>query len=103
MRGDALTAARLRGLRLARGCGHRGATHRSRAQRAVAFAPVRSLARHAPRSRTLLRAPVSRIALVKPDKARGVENMLISMAQRGQISEPVRRKDALRAARRVRS
>jgi hypothetical protein len=32
---------------------------------------------------------VSRIALVKPDKARGVENMVISMAQRGQISEPV--------------
>jgi hypothetical protein len=34
---------------------------------------------------------VSRIALVKPEKARGVENMVIAMAQRGQITEPVRR------------
>jgi hypothetical protein len=33
---------------------------------------------------------VSRIALVKPEKARGVENMVIAMAQRGQITEPVR-------------
>jgi DNA-binding TFAR19-related protein (PDSD5 family) len=40
---------------------------------------------------------VSRIALVKPDKARGVENMVLSMAQRGQITEPVRR-----SARRLR-
>jgi programmed cell death protein 5 len=32
---------------------------------------------------------VSRIALVKPEKARGVENMVLSMAQRGQLTEPV--------------
>jgi programmed cell death protein 5 len=32
---------------------------------------------------------VARIALVKPDKARGVENLAIQMAQRGQITENV--------------
>jgi len=32
---------------------------------------------------------VSRIALVKPEKARGVENMLLALAQRGQLGEPV--------------
>mmetsp|Transcript_41175 Transcript_41175/g.74065 ORF Transcript_41175/g.74065 Transcript_41175/m.74065 type:complete len:132 (-) Transcript_41175:162-557(-) len=31
------------------------------------------------------RERLSRISLVKPDKARGVENMLIQMAQRGQL------------------
>jgi hypothetical protein len=46
----------------------------------------------------LLAHAVSRIALVKPDKARGVENMIISMAQRGQISEPVRAPLPTRAA-----
>lgn len=30
---------------------------------------------------------VARIALVKPDKARGVENLILQMAQRGQITE----------------
>jgi hypothetical protein len=32
---------------------------------------------------------VARIALVKPDKARGVENLVLQMAQRGQITEKV--------------
>lgn len=34
---------------------------------------------------------VARIALVKPDKARGVEDLVIRMAQMGQITEKVRR------------
>lgn len=33
------------------------------------------------------RERLARIALVKPDKARGVENMLLAMAQRGQLGE----------------
>ena len=33
---------------------------------------------------------VARIALVKPDKARGIENMVLQMAQRGQLTEKVR-------------
>lgn len=33
---------------------------------------------------------VARIALVKPDKAKGVENLVIQLAQRGQIQERVR-------------
>jgi hypothetical protein len=53
---------------------------------------------HSPSPATLLARAVSRIALVKPDKARGVENMIISMAQRGQISEPVRAPLPTRAA-----
>lgn len=32
---------------------------------------------------------VARIALVKPEKARAVENMILQMAQRGQIQEKV--------------
>lgn len=36
------------------------------------------------------RPAVARIALVKPEKARGVENMILSMAQRGQITEKAR-------------
>ena len=32
---------------------------------------------------------VARIALVKPDKARGVEDIVLRMAQRGQITEKV--------------
>lgn len=32
---------------------------------------------------------VARIALVKPDKAKGVENMVLQMAQRGQLNEKV--------------
>ena len=32
---------------------------------------------------------VARIGLVKPDKAKGVENMVLQMAQRGQITEKV--------------
>lgn len=32
---------------------------------------------------------VSRIALVKPDKARAVENMILASAQRGQITEKI--------------
>lgn len=32
---------------------------------------------------------VARIALVKPDKARGVEDVLLRAAQMGQISEKV--------------
>ncbi len=36
-----------------------------------------------------LSAAVARIALVKPDKARGVENLVLQMAQRGQITEKV--------------
>mmetsp|Transcript_11364 Transcript_11364/g.19913 ORF Transcript_11364/g.19913 Transcript_11364/m.19913 type:complete len:131 (-) Transcript_11364:480-872(-) len=35
------------------------------------------------------RERLSRIALVKPEKARGIENLIISMAQRGQLSEKV--------------
>ena len=38
----------------------------------------------------LLLNAVARIALVKPDKARGVENMVLQMAQRGQLTEKVR-------------
>eukprot|EP00958_Prasinococcus_capsulatus_P020686 scaffold2737_cov218-Prasinococcus_capsulatus_cf.AAC.4 len=33
---------------------------------------------------------VARIALVKPDKARGIEDMLLTAARRGQIGEKVR-------------
>lgn len=33
--------------------------------------------------------PVARIALVKPDKARSVENMILAAAQRGAITEKV--------------
>ena len=32
---------------------------------------------------------VNRIALVKPDKAKGVENMVLQMAQKGQLNEKV--------------
>lgn len=32
---------------------------------------------------------MARIALVKPDKAKGVENMVLQMAQRGQLNEKV--------------
>ena len=32
---------------------------------------------------------VARIALVKPEKAKGVENMILQMAQRGQLTEKV--------------
>lgn len=32
---------------------------------------------------------VARIGLVKPDKAKGVENMVLQMAQRGQLNEKV--------------
>ncbi|KAK9811763.1 hypothetical protein WJX72_009653 [[Myrmecia] bisecta] len=35
------------------------------------------------------RERLARIALVKPEKARGVENILLQMAQRGQIVEKV--------------
>lgn len=35
------------------------------------------------------RQRLARIALVKPDKARGVENLVLSMAQRGQIREKI--------------
>lgn len=33
--------------------------------------------------------PVARIALVKPDKARGVEDLVLRAAQMGQITEKV--------------
>lgn len=33
---------------------------------------------------------VSRIALVKPDKARSIENMILAAAQRGALAEKVR-------------
>jgi programmed cell death protein 5 len=35
------------------------------------------------------RERLARIALVKPDKARGVENMILGAAQRGQLGERV--------------
>lgn len=35
------------------------------------------------------RERLSRIALVKPDKARGVENMILQMAQRGALNERI--------------
>ena len=35
-------------------------------------------------------AAVARIGLVKPEKAKGVENMVLQMAQRGQLTEKVR-------------
>lgn len=38
---------------------------------------------------TTLYSAVARIALVKPDKAKGVENMVLQMAQRGQLNEKV--------------
>ena len=34
--------------------------------------------------------PVARIALVKPDKARSVEDLVLGMARRGQLQEKVR-------------
>lgn len=34
-------------------------------------------------------AAVSRVALVKPEKARNVENMILAAAQRGQLMERV--------------
>lgn len=37
----------------------------------------------------LCKMSVARIALVKPDKARGVEDVLLRAAQMGQISEKV--------------
>ena len=42
------------------------------------------------RQQELTLPAVARIALVKPDKARGVENMVLAMAQRGQIQEQAR-------------
>lgn len=36
-----------------------------------------------------LHSSVARIALVKPEKARNVENMILAAAQRGQITEKV--------------
>lgn len=39
---------------------------------------------------SLSRPPVSRIALVKPDKARNVENMILAAAQRGALQSKVR-------------
>ena len=38
---------------------------------------------------TTICCAVARIALVKPDKAKGVENMVLQMAQRGQLNEKV--------------
>lgn len=38
---------------------------------------------------TLFFDEVSRIALVKPEKARGVENMILAAAQRGALGEKV--------------
>lgn len=35
------------------------------------------------------RERLSRIAIVKPDKARGIENMILGAAQRGQLGEKV--------------
>ena len=37
-----------------------------------------------------MRLAVARIALVKPDKARGVENMILQAAQRGMMNEKAR-------------
>ena len=39
---------------------------------------------------TALCCAVARIALVKPDKAKAVENLIIQLAQRGQLQERVR-------------
>lgn len=36
---------------------------------------------------------VARIALVKPDKARGVENMILNAGKRGQLGEKVNERD----------
>ncbi len=47
---------------------------------AAAFAP----------SSPLFASAVSRIALVKPDKARGVEDILLNAAKRGQLGQKVR-------------
>lgn len=38
----------------------------------------------------IISCAVSRIALVKPDKARSIENMILSAAQRGALGEKVR-------------
>lgn len=35
------------------------------------------------------RERLNRIALVKPDKAKGVENMVLQMAQKGQLNEKI--------------
>lgn len=40
-------------------------------------------------SDTTVCCAVARIGLVKPDKAKGVENMVLQMAQRGQLNEKV--------------
>ena len=47
-----------------------------------------------PAVKALLCSAVARIALVKPDKAKGVENMVLQMAQRGQLNEKVIRQSS---------
>jgi len=42
-----------------------------------------------PTTRDSVWCAVARIALVKPEKARGVENLVLQMAQQGQITEKV--------------
>jgi programmed cell death protein 5 len=43
-----------------------------------------------PRKPVVLPAAVARISLVKPDKARAIEDMILMAARRGQIQEKVR-------------
>ena len=43
-------------------------------------------------SRAVSAFAVSRIALVKPEKARGVEDILLNAAKRGQLGQKVRMK-----------
>lgn len=51
--------------------------------------PTRALPNTATANHTNNNKTVARIALVKPDKARGVENMILAAAQRGAIGERV--------------
>ena len=48
-----------------------------------------------------LRAPVARIALVKPSKARSVEDMILNAARRGALNSKVWRAAAFRALGRI--
>ena len=71
-----------------------------RAPPLLSFPPFKADNARASRPRPPL--SVARIALVKPDKARGVENVVLNMAQRGQLSEQARPAGS-RALRVVRS
>ena len=66
------------------------AARERRESRGASHAPGEGLAGRKPARRRLPCLPaVARIALVKPEKARGVEDIIIHAAKRGQIQEKV--------------